>query len=118
MEARWIGLLQVEFEGVADPMSTHIENRCRALIEKLGLGSAEAVKSVVPLTGGVASDIVAVDLGDKTKRHRDRDASRRYRRTNRLHARENFHGSHGKFRRDSSNERLDVFGRVFLLNGR
>lgn len=43
-------------------MSSDLEIRCRALVAELALGRPEDVKSVVPLTGGVASDIARVDL--------------------------------------------------------
>ena len=42
-----------------------LEQRCRALVAELGLARAEDVRAVVPLTGGVASDIAMVDLGAK-----------------------------------------------------
>ena len=41
-----------------------LEERCRALVAELRLGPA--VRSVRPLTGGVASDIAAVELADRT----------------------------------------------------
>ena len=40
--------------------------RCVALVVALGLGRAEEVGEVVPLTGGVASDIAAVELPGRT----------------------------------------------------
>ncbi|MEL7150755.1 MAG: aminoglycoside phosphotransferase family protein [Pseudomonadota bacterium] len=43
-----------------------IEARCKALVAELGLAAEDDVKSVVPLTGGVASDIARVDLVDRT----------------------------------------------------
>ncbi|MGH1419151.1 MAG: phosphotransferase [Hyphomicrobiaceae bacterium] len=43
-------------------MSTSLEQRCRELVVELKLGLADNVKTVVPLTGGVASDIARVDL--------------------------------------------------------
>ncbi len=39
--------------------------RCRALVAELALGSEAEVRDVQPLTGGVASDIAMVDLGDR-----------------------------------------------------
>lgn len=42
-----------------------IEERCKALVAELGLAAADDVKRIVPLTGGVASDIAMVDLGDR-----------------------------------------------------
>jgi aminoglycoside phosphotransferase (APT) family kinase protein len=42
-----------------------LDARCRALVAELGLGPASAVRSVRPLTGGVASDIALVDLGER-----------------------------------------------------
>ncbi len=46
-------------------MSESFETRCRTLVEDLGLCGAADVVSVRPLTGGVASDIGVVDLGDR-----------------------------------------------------
>lgn len=46
-------------------MSNSFEIRCRRLIEDLHLATAGDLVSVQPLTGGVASDIGAVDLGDR-----------------------------------------------------
>ena len=46
-------------------LSTSLEQRCRDLVVELGLGPAESVKKVSPLTGGVASDIALVDLGER-----------------------------------------------------
>lgn len=40
------------------------ETRCRALVSELGLGCDEDIRDVVPLTGGVASDIARVVLND------------------------------------------------------
>ncbi len=40
-----------------------LEERCRNLITELGLGTAEDVRSVTPLTGGISSDIALVHLG-------------------------------------------------------
>jgi aminoglycoside phosphotransferase (APT) family kinase protein len=42
-----------------------IETRARALVAALGLGRAEDVTEVVPLTGGVASDIARVTVGER-----------------------------------------------------
>jgi Phosphotransferase enzyme family len=47
------------------PELPDIESRCIALIEELGLGRADEVVAVVPLTGGVASDIARVELGSR-----------------------------------------------------
>lgn len=46
-------------------MTNETEKRCRELVAELGLGSPADVRSVRPLTGGVASDIALVDLGDR-----------------------------------------------------
>ena len=40
-----------------------LEDRCRRLVAGLGLGGE--VRSVTPLSGGVASDIAAIDFGDR-----------------------------------------------------
>jgi len=40
-----------------------LDSRCRRLVAELGLADAAAVQRVVPLTGGVASDIAMIDLG-------------------------------------------------------
>ena len=40
-----------------------LDQRCRALVVDLGLARPADIQSVVPLTGGVASDIAVVDLG-------------------------------------------------------
>lgn len=42
-----------------------LEDRCKALVAELGLAREKDVRQVVPLTGGVASDIAMVDLGDR-----------------------------------------------------
>jgi aminoglycoside phosphotransferase (APT) family kinase protein len=42
-----------------------LDTRARALLEDLGLARASEVRSVTPLTGGVASDIVLVEFGDR-----------------------------------------------------
>lgn len=42
-----------------------LDTRARALVEDLRLARASDVRSVRPLTGGVASDIAVVDLGDR-----------------------------------------------------
>lgn len=42
-----------------------LETRCATLIEDLGLGQAGDIRSIAPLTGGVASDIALVDLGHR-----------------------------------------------------
>lgn len=46
-------------------MATELHDRCAALVETLGLASADEVAAVVPLTGGVASDIASVDIGNR-----------------------------------------------------
>ena len=43
-------------------MARSLEARCRRLVATLGLGRAEDVGAVTPLTGGVASDIAVVEL--------------------------------------------------------
>lgn len=45
---------------------TSLDERARALVADLGLGRAADVRAVVPLTGGVASDIARVDLPDRS----------------------------------------------------
>jgi len=45
--------------------SPDLEARARALIEDLGIARAVDVRSVRPLTGGVASDIAVVEFGDR-----------------------------------------------------
>ncbi len=47
----------------SDPVTDDLDARSRALVAELGLASAEAVASVTPLTGGVASDIARVVIG-------------------------------------------------------
>ncbi|MEM6386394.1 MAG: aminoglycoside phosphotransferase family protein [Pseudomonadota bacterium] len=42
-----------------------LEQRCKALAAELNLANPNNVKEVVPLTGGVASDIAVVDLGTR-----------------------------------------------------
>lgn len=42
-----------------------LDGRCRALVAELGLAPPAAIRSVRALTGGVASDIAVVDLGDR-----------------------------------------------------
>ncbi len=42
-----------------------LEDRCKALVAELGLAKQQDVQAVVPLTGGVASDIAMVDLGNR-----------------------------------------------------
>ena len=46
-------------------MSTAFERRCKDLVAELGLGSAAEDYQVIPLSGGVSSEIAAVDLGDR-----------------------------------------------------
>ena len=43
-------------------MPTEIEQRCRMLVQELGLGEADDVTDITPLTGGVASDIASFGL--------------------------------------------------------
>ena len=43
-----------------------IEDRCKALVAELGLAAEDEVEKVVPLAGGVASDIARVELEDRT----------------------------------------------------
>ena len=43
-------------------MTLPLEDRCKRLVEKLGLASAEDVVSVEPLSGGVSSDVAVIDL--------------------------------------------------------
>ena len=45
-----------------DPLPD-LDSRCRQLVAELGLGTG--VRHVVALSGGVASDIAMVDLGDR-----------------------------------------------------
>lgn len=42
-----------------------LEQRCKELVEELKLAKSDDVVAVVPLTGGVASDIAMIDLGDR-----------------------------------------------------
>lgn len=46
-------------------MRDDLRARCGRLIEELGLGRAEEMGAVRPLTGGVASDIAAVEIGGR-----------------------------------------------------
>lgn len=46
-------------------MSTSFENRCKNLIADLGIGLADEVVAITPLTGGVSSDIALIDMGDR-----------------------------------------------------
>ena len=46
-------------------MSAELKDRCRHLIVELGLGDAENIGPVEPLTGGVASDIARVRLNER-----------------------------------------------------
>ena len=46
-------------------MTSDFDQRCRALVVELGLGQASDVTDLVPLTGGVASDIAMVALGER-----------------------------------------------------
>ena len=43
-------------------MASLLEQRCKDLIVELGLGTADDVRRVEPLTGGIASEIARVDL--------------------------------------------------------
>ena len=45
--------------------SKTLEERCKDLIIELGLGAAQDVRSVTPLTGGVSSDIAQVNVGGR-----------------------------------------------------
>ena len=45
---------------------TELHDRCAALIQELGIGSADEVTRVVPLSGGVASDIARVDVSGRS----------------------------------------------------
>jgi aminoglycoside phosphotransferase (APT) family kinase protein len=47
-------------------MVDDIHNRCAALLAELSLARCEEVTSVTPLTGGVASDIARVEVGETT----------------------------------------------------
>ncbi|MEM8980397.1 MAG: hypothetical protein AAGD04_12995 [Pseudomonadota bacterium] len=42
-----------------------MDQRCKELVEELKLAEANEIVAVVPLTGGVASDIAMIDLGDR-----------------------------------------------------
>ena len=46
-------------------MCAELETKCRRLIAKLGLGRADDVTDVEPLTGGVASEIVRVHINGR-----------------------------------------------------
>lgn len=46
-------------------MTADFKSRCQALVVELGLGRAHDIRSIEPLTGGVASDIGKVVLSDK-----------------------------------------------------
>lgn len=48
---------------IAREMVDSLADKCRRLARALGLGGAENIVSVTPLTGGVASDIAMVDVG-------------------------------------------------------
>ena len=49
------------------PASQHctLRERCSKMVENLGLAPAESVGEVRPLTGGVASDIASVEIGER-----------------------------------------------------
>lgn len=47
-------------------MSADLQTRCEHLIGELNLANPAAIVSVRPLTGGVASDIAAVEVADQT----------------------------------------------------
>ncbi|WP_171102058.1 aminoglycoside phosphotransferase family protein [Ruegeria sp. HKCCD7255] len=47
-------------------MTLTIDDRCKNLVQDLQLGQPEDVTNVVPLTGGVASDIARFDLNGQT----------------------------------------------------
>jgi len=44
-------------------MTTNLKEKCVALISELELGTASSVGNIIPLAGGVSSDIVSVELG-------------------------------------------------------
>lgn len=46
-------------------MPTDFEQRCRTLVESLGLCASSEIVEMRPLTGGVASDIGAIRFGDR-----------------------------------------------------
>lgn len=46
-------------------LEMQLEQRCKALVVELGLGTEQDIREVLPLTGGVASDIAMVDLGTR-----------------------------------------------------
>ena len=46
-------------------MSTLFEDRCKKLVAELDLGSADDVVAIMPLTGGVSSDIALVEMHDR-----------------------------------------------------
>lgn len=46
-------------------MTGDFDQRCRVLVGELGLGQASDVTEIAPLTGGVASDIAMVALGER-----------------------------------------------------
>ena len=48
---------------MSEPPAPGLDQRCRSLVVDLGLARPADIQSVVPLTGGVASDIAVVDLG-------------------------------------------------------
>lgn len=47
-------------------MSAELNQRCRELVAELGLAAAESVRAVVPLSGGVSSDIARVELAGRS----------------------------------------------------
>lgn len=49
-----------------DSGTSQLRARCTDLVVRLGLASSEDVLAIEPLTGGVASDIASVDLGNRT----------------------------------------------------
>ena len=46
-------------------MPAELDQKCRALVEELGLGGAKDVSEVRPLAGGVSCDIAMVAMGDR-----------------------------------------------------
>lgn len=46
-------------------MSPSLDQRCRTLVEELGLGRPDEISEVSALTGGVASDIALVTVGER-----------------------------------------------------
>lgn len=51
--------------GSVEGAANTIEDRCRELVSALGIGRAEDVSNIEPLTGGVASDIARFHIKDR-----------------------------------------------------